>query len=225
MPEHPRAADFPSLDEPAFRLVTALRLVCGGSVVATRPIHARHDNEILGDVGGTAVLNSFGAADASRPTVLLSGDHVQGVRGVYERLANPAVGQDHSLQVALRRFVFAGSRALPEDRLIDLHISSEALFIKRRGVTGSRKGAPAARAARDMLAGDPALGIDGAQIERFVAGAYRLRNAEIHGDPPAARTMTLLSGAETDHLAPLVEDLAFVVGRAIAVVLDELTSS
>ncbi|WP_051362475.1 hypothetical protein [Amycolatopsis thermoflava] len=36
MPEQPQAPDFPRLEEPAQRLVTALRIVCGGSVVATR---------------------------------------------------------------------------------------------------------------------------------------------------------------------------------------------
>ncbi|MGH3865862.1 MAG: hypothetical protein ACRDQ4_06910 [Pseudonocardiaceae bacterium] len=46
-------------------------------------------------------------------------------------LATSPVQQDRSLQVALRRFVFADSQSLPEDRLIDLNICCEALLSKR----------------------------------------------------------------------------------------------
>jgi hypothetical protein len=66
MPEHPQAPSFPSLEEPAQRLVTALRAVCGGSVVATRPIHAQHDDDFPADVGGSAALPAVGVADVNR---------------------------------------------------------------------------------------------------------------------------------------------------------------
>jgi len=138
-------------------------------------------------------------------------------------LATPAVEQDRSLQVALRRFVFAGSKVLPEDRLIDLNICSEALFIKRGKIGGKQKGASAAAAAGQLLASDPVLKVEGADIEQFFIEAYRLRNAEIHGDHPAQKTMTLLNGAETDDLARFVEDLALLLGRAVHQILAELT--
>ncbi|MDX8031743.1 hypothetical protein SK803_16075 [Lentzea sp. BCCO 10_0856] len=127
MPESPKAPNFPCLEEPTQRLVTALRVVCGGSVMATRPIHAQHDDDFPLDIEGSAALSPVDAADISRPTLLLTEEHVDAVRSVYQMLAAPAIARDRSLRVALRRFVFAGSRFLPEDRLIDSSTSTSAL--------------------------------------------------------------------------------------------------
>jgi len=222
IPEHPQAPSFPSLEDPVQKLVTALRVVCGGSVVATRPIHAQHDDDFPRDVEGAA-LPAVGAADVNRSTLLLTDEHVDAVRSVYKMLATSAVAQDRSLQVALRRFVFAGSKSRPEDRLIDLNICSEALFIKRSNIQGGQKGVPAAAAAGQLLAGDPVLGVEREDVERFLKEAYWLRNAEIHGDHPVQKTITLLRGGKTDDLARFVEDLARLLGRAIQLVLAELT--
>jgi hypothetical protein len=223
MPEHPQAPNFPVLEEPARRLVTALRTICGGSVTATRPIHAQHDNDFPPTVGGSAVLLDIGAADITRPTLLLTDDHVDAVREVYELLTSPAAQQDRALQTALRRLVFAGSRSLPEDRLIDLNICAEALFIKRGNLKGKGKGSPAAAMAEQLLASDPILGVTPGDVEGFMRAAYQLRNAEIHGDHPTTTTMKRLNGATTDKLTLLVEDLARVMGRAIQLVLIEVT--
>lgn len=224
MPEQPQAPDFPRLEEPAQRLVTALRIVCGGSVVATRPIHAQHDDDFPPTIKqGTTLMSAVVAADISRPTLVLTDEQVETVREVYEMLRNPVVREDRSLQVALRRFVFAGSKAQPEDRLIDLVICCEALFLKRHGTEGPQKGAPAAANAGRLLAGDPLLDVGREQVERFVRAAYRLRNAEVHGDHPVRRSMTLLRGATTEDLARFVEDLGLVVGRALHLVLSELS--
>src|SRR5262249_6104357 len=67
---------------------------------------------------------------------------VDAVRDTYMALATPAVLADKSLQVAIRRFVFAGSRSLDTDRLVDLMTCAEALFIKRANQTTTAKGAP-----------------------------------------------------------------------------------
>jgi hypothetical protein len=225
MPERPQAPRFPSLEEPVQRLITALRVVCGGSVVATRAIHAQHDDDFPPSVEGSAALPAVSSADVNRPTLLLPDEHVDAVRGVYEMLANSAVQQDRSLQVALRRLVSAGSKSLPEDRLIDLNICSEALFIKRSKVKGVQKGAPAAAAADQLLAGDPVLGVEREDVERFLKEAYSLRNAEIHGDHPVRKTMTLLRGAKSDDLARFVEDLALLLGRATQLIVTELARS
>lgn len=223
MPEQPHGPDFPRLEEPAQTLVTALRVVCGGSVVATRPIHAPHDDDFPPTAEGSAALSAMVAADIGRPTRLLTDDQVDAVRGVYEMLATPAVREDRSLQVALRRFVFAGSKARPEDRLIDLVICCEALFLKRHGIKGRQKGAPAAANAGRLLAGDPVLGVEREEVEELVEAAYRRRNREVHGDHPVREPMTLLGGATTEDLARFVEDLGLVVGRALHLVLSELS--
>lgn len=91
MSERPKAPDFPSLEEPAQRLVTALRIVCGGSVVATRPIHAQHDDDFPPTVDGGAALSAVVAADISRPTQVLSNEQVEAVCEVYEMLGMAVV--------------------------------------------------------------------------------------------------------------------------------------
>ncbi len=191
-------------------------------MIATRPIHIQHDEDFPPTVGGSAALPDIGAADITRPTLLLTDYHVDAVREVYELLASPAAQQDRALQTALRRFVFAGSRSLPEDRLIDLNICAEALFIKRGNLKGKGKGSPAAAMAEQLLASDPILGVMPGDVEPFIRAAYQLRNAEIHGDHPTT-TMKLLNGATTDKLTLIVEDVARVMGRAIQLVLIEVT--
>ena len=223
LPEHPTAPDFPSLEEPAQRLVTALRIVCGGPVVATRPIHAQHDEDFPPTLDATAMRSEVVAADIDRPTMLLTDEQVAAVRAVYEMLTGAAVREDRSLQVALRRFVFAGSKAHPEDRLLDLIICCEALFIKRPGVVGKRKKAPASENAARLLADDPVLGAGHDEVKEFVGAAYGLRSALVHADHPVPMSMPLLHGQNTDQLGRFVEDLGLVVGRASHLVLNELT--
>jgi hypothetical protein len=58
LPENPAAPDFPSLLEPGQRLVTALRIVCGGSAVVTRTILQQHDDDFPIIGGGSAVLSA-----------------------------------------------------------------------------------------------------------------------------------------------------------------------
>jgi hypothetical protein len=223
MPEHPQAPSFPSLEEPVRRLVTALRVVCGGSVVATRPIHVQHDDDFPRDVGGSAALPAVGVADVNRPTLLLTDEHVEAALSVYEMLADPAVGRDRSLQVALRRFVFAGSKSLPEDQLIDLNICSEALFIHRNKIKTMQKANMVAMSGGQLLADDPVLGSGREHVERFLKEAYFLRNAEIHGDHLGSKPMTLLGGERTNDLVRFVDDLTRLLGRAIHLVIADLT--
>ncbi|WP_410593656.1 hypothetical protein [Amycolatopsis sp. lyj-23] len=221
VPEQPQAPSFPSLEEPAARLVTALRVVCGGSAVATRPIHMQHDEDFPHDIEGSAALSAVVFADVNRPTLLLAEDQVDAVLKVYAMLAEPAVVQDRSLQVALRRFVFAGSKPLPADRLIDLNICSEALFIQRNKIKTMKKADTVAVSGGQMLADDPVLGVSRGIIEQFLRKAYLLRNAEIHGNHTSSKTMTLLNGDKTTDLARFVDDLTHLMGRAIQLALAE----
>jgi hypothetical protein len=66
----PQAPVFPALYEPATLLITALRIVCGGSVVATRSMFAQADDEFPVVQGVSASLTAFDSADNGRPTVL-----------------------------------------------------------------------------------------------------------------------------------------------------------
>jgi hypothetical protein len=223
MPEQPQAPSFPSLEEPAQRLVTALRVVCGGSVVATRPIHMQHDDDFPRDVEGSAALATVALADVNRPTLLLTEKDVDSVLKVYAMLGAPAVVRDRSLQVALRRLVFAGSKSLPEDRLIDLSICSEALFIQRNKIKTMQKANTVAVSGGQLLADDPVLGFERGTVERFLKESYGRRNAEIHGDHASMKAMTLLNGDKTTDLARFVDDPTRLMGRAIQLLLAELT--
>jgi hypothetical protein len=168
-------------------------------------------------------MSAGGSADDARPTLLLSRDQITATQDLWQILGAHAVVQDGPLQVALRRFVLAGSKSRAEDRLLDLSICSEALFLKRAGYSGVDKGGPIAVRADALLAGDELLGTSPRGVEVFMRRVYDLRNAEIHGDSKKARPMRLLDGTTVDRLESVVEDLARVVGRALSAVLAEVS--
>jgi len=220
MPEHPATPPFPTQEDASTRLVMALRIVCGGSAVTTRLIRMQHDDDFPMGIGGVAALSAIGTADLGRPTPLLTSDQVDAAREVYQLLDAPAVREDRALQTALRRLVFAGARTLPADRLIDLMTCAEALFIKRAKITGNAKAAPIATRADRLLVGDAVVAAGEGDVEQLMKAAYRLRNAEIHGDDPtAAKNMRLLTGTNIDAVDRLIEDVERVLRRAIHLTL------
>src|SRR5262249_35382061 len=127
-----------------------------------------HDEDFPPTLDPTALRSALVAADIDRPTLLVAEEQIAAVRAVYEMLANTAVRDDRSLQVALRRFVFAGSKADPEDRLLDLVICCEALFIKRPGIKTMQKKATASANAALLLADDAVLAATHERVEGFV---------------------------------------------------------
>ncbi|MET7820515.1 hypothetical protein [Micromonospora zamorensis] len=214
----PDADQFPTLLEPASRLITALRIVCGGSAIATLPMYAQADDEFPIVRGARAAPTSFGAADNARPTHLMPQD-ADTVRIVYLMLGLPAVQQDRSLQIAIRRLVAAGTRNGNGDRLIDLSIAAEALFIQRGNLAGATKGDKIAAGAAQMLSNDPQVTADATEISGFMAEIYRARNAEIHGDGQPYGRLRRLSGTPTESLALAVADAELVMRRAVHLVL------
>jgi hypothetical protein len=62
---------------------------------------------------------------------------------------------------------------------------------------------------------------DAETILAFMRPAYRLRNAEIHGDDPTEQSLTLLDSSVTGSLAAVAEDIERVMRRAIHLVLRE----
>ncbi|UOX90429.1 hypothetical protein MUY14_07340 [Amycolatopsis sp. FBCC-B4732] len=214
----PVAGPFPSLSGPAEQLVRALRIVCGGSVSATRPIHIQHDEDFPFDLGSSAILSPVGLADLDRPTRMDS-DQLGDLREVFRLLADPDVQSNRALQTALRRLVASGSRSVTEDRLVDLMTSAEALFIKLDGVKSKTKGAVIAGGAAALLAEDVVLATSPDKIRAFMSLAYQLRNDEIHGDDPARRPAHLLDGTPTTSLEAIVDDVERVMRRAAHLIL------
>jgi hypothetical protein len=132
------------LADAARRLIMALRLAVGGSVLSSRVI--RHFRvSLLDSPSGSAVISRFGSVDADRPCLLLT-EHVQAVARLWNHLSRPEAGApDGATGVALRRLVDAGGRTDGADRLLDLMIAAEALLGARghdrgAGTTGVKMG-------------------------------------------------------------------------------------
>lgn len=214
---NPKAPTFPILDEPTDRLIKALRLVCGGSVVATRSMFGQVDDEFPIAQGHSAILNAFDSADHDRPTYLLP-DQLDDLRAAYNALAVPTVTADRSLRVAVRRFVAAGGRRVEADRLIDLTIAAEALFIEQ---DTERKRAAIAAGAAMRLVGVPDVAASGAQIRRFMETAYQARNLEIHTRIRTPVNLHRLDGTPADSMPHILEDLEKIMRHAILAVLAE----
>ncbi|WP_326564413.1 hypothetical protein [Micromonospora peucetia] len=215
VPAQPAAPEFPSLVEPASRLVTALRLVCGGSVTATRAIRCQPDEDFPQGLGPTASLSALPAFDEERPTVL-GREQVEAVREVYGLLRHPAVRENRGLQTALRRLVLAGADRVPTDRLIDLMVCAEVLFIKLPGLPEDRrKQDKIVDGATTLLADDPVLQAPLDRIDALLRLGYRLRNDEMHGDDPSGREQRTLTGQPTSDLSAVVDDIERVLRRAL----------
>lgn len=214
----PQPPAFPTLYEPANTLITALRIVCGGSVVVTRSMFAQADDEFPIVQGVSAMLSAFDGADNDRPTYLLT-DALNAFRATYTALSLPGVHADRSLQIAIRRLVFAGSRRVEADRLIDLMMSAEALFIKRANLLRGTKGDKIAVAAATLLAGDLELKADADQIQTFMRTMYQARNAEMHGDDRPYLNLRLLDGTPTDSMPGVLNDAEKIMRRAVLTVL------
>jgi hypothetical protein len=219
----PQPPAFPTLHELANTLITALRIVCGGSVVATRSMFAQADDEFPIVQGVSAMLSAFDGADNDRPTYLLT-DVLDAFRATYTALSLPGVQADRSLQTAIRRLVFAGSRRVDADRLIDLMMSAEALFIKRANLPRGTKGDKIAAAAATLLAGDLELKADADQIQTFMRTTYQARNAEMHGDDRPYPHLHLLDGTSTDSMPTVLNDAEKIMRRAALTVLAEHTA-
>lgn len=215
VPAQPAAPESGALVEPSSRLVTALRLVCGGSVTATRAIHCPPDDDFPQGLGPTALLSALPTFDEERPTIL-GREQVDTVREVYGLLAHPAVRKNRGLQTALRRLVLAGADRVPTDRLIDLMVCAEVLFIKLPGLPADRwKQDKVVDGTIALLADDPVLQAPPERLEALLRLGYRLRNDEMHGDDPSGRELRTLTGQPTDDLSAVVDDIERVLRRAL----------
>lgn len=113
----------------------------------------------------------------------LDDSQVSGFKQFWDRLQSQGVKRRGFLEVAIKRFSYAAERQLPEDQLIDLMISSEALFLcdvleeQYRGELRYRLGlragffiGPTASERRDIF--------------RLMRSAYDARSAIVHGGKP-----------------------------------------
>jgi hypothetical protein len=202
-------------------LVRALRIVSGGSVTITRPLRGQREQDFPILSGWSSLRSTVLAVDLERPCIVTT-DQVSDLLEIFGLLQSHSVRADQALAIALRRLVFAGTRSEAADRLIDLLISAEILFLKRSNTTTVAKGQPVAEAAVRLLREDPSLKTElgskadiAARVHELMRSAYRRRNAEMHGDVDLSQSrITGLSGRPLDDLATGVRDLDRLVRLA-----------
>jgi hypothetical protein len=209
-----------SIEDDAHRLQIALRLVCGGSITTGRPFQMQHPDDFDAHPGHSATLCNLDLPDENRVTILGTIEQVTQVQEIMTLLASHATAADRPLQMALRRLVSAGSRGLAEDRLVDLMVAAEALFIHGAGLGKTRDKKPfLADGAATLLADDAALGASASAITQFMKDAYKRRNHEVHADPHPPDTARLLDGTLALSLGAIVEDLERLMRRAVVLMI------
>ncbi|MEY9860999.1 hypothetical protein ABH935_006637 [Catenulispora sp. GAS73] len=148
----------PSFEDEAHRLIDALRLACGGSVSLGRPVQYQDPGDFDAHPGYPAARIRVKTPDPGATTVLYGTNQFEAVIAAYNALGQAAVTGDWLLMMVLRRVQMTSTRALPEDRLIDLAIAAEALFISHPGLNAPGSKSPKiAEDAADLLTGDPVL--------------------------------------------------------------------
>ncbi|MDH6519461.1 hypothetical protein M2163_003554 [Streptomyces sp. SAI-135] len=221
--QHPEAGTPSPFDAAVDRMLIALRIVCGGSVTYGRPMRMQSRDDFDAQPHASSSLTEVHHPVEDRPTLLVDAVTLGSLREVYDLLGKPGVQNERFLLNALRRLIMAGSRALPEDRLIDLCITAESLFIQHRGLSRRReKREHLVAGARALLSGDPYLGAEDQHVEQLIEDIYRRRNTEMHGDVAQAGPSRLLNGAMTSDLQALVGDFERLLRRAAHLVLIQI---
>jgi hypothetical protein len=193
----------------AERLVTALRVVAGGVVCAGAA--AQSDKPTIHGGRGGSYSRRFVARPQDAAPCVLDASKVSVVQDLWNQLAVPGVEADKALGIALRRLRDAPLRPGFEDRLIDLIIAAEALFLTDAGNAEDRGELSYRLALRAALfISDPPR--SRSQILTFFRRAYRARSAVVHGSQP--RRLRNLEGSNASA-ENVVEDLERLMRLAL----------
>ncbi|MEU6623352.1 hypothetical protein ABZ926_21635 [Streptomyces litmocidini] len=213
--QHPDAGAPSPFDAASSRMLLALRIVCGGSVTYGRPMAMQSQDDFDPQRYASSMLTEVQHPAEGRPTLLVEAAKVQELHKVYGLLGEPQIQNQRFLRNALHRLVMAGARAHAEDRLIDLCITAESLFIHHSGLPREHgKQKHLIDGAKSLLAGDPVFSAEGDYIEELISCAYRRRNTEVHGDVAGPGAFRRLDGTTTSDLHALVDDLERIMRRA-----------
>jgi hypothetical protein len=123
-------------------------------------------------------------------------------------LQSSGVKRDKALGNALRRFSYAGERTRrADDRLVDLMIVAEALFLSESGDPESRGELQYRLALRAAFFLTKIAGSQRRYIFELVKRAYKARSSLVHGD--TVDTVKLPNGKEIrlEEFADAMEDL------------------
>jgi hypothetical protein len=168
----PRGGPY-SLEEPvrAFgRVISGLRLFKPGAL-GLGAIHQR-TVQWQPDVGGT-LSSSIYETPFFGPTYELTKAEADEFLEFYNQLVRKRPSIKGSLELAIRRFDLAYERAYPADKLIDMMIAFEALFLPERDELALRLSLRVANLLRDEE--------DRQEIFKKMKRAYKLRSHIVHG--------------------------------------------
>ena len=139
------------------------------------------------------------------PRYALSADDVEPLRRVWRALRSEGVKKREALGGALRRFEYSGERCRPEDRLVDLIIAAESLFLDDAGDPQSRGELRYRLALRSAFFAEMP-GLTRRQVFDLMRRAYDTRSSVVHGKIPKS---VQLSGEvlPLEEFTDKVEDL------------------
>ena len=137
----------------------------------------------------------------------------------WQLLQSDRVRNRPTLGLAIRRFGYALERAFAEDRLIDLIIACESLFLSDSRLRGRNLSDPLAQRVAQLLGDTAAIRTT---ISYNIKQAYKLRNAVVHG---SSRTIQITD----EHRKPigreqLLEIIQDYTGRALRLMIERPAS-
>lgn len=160
----------------------------------------------------------FGYSPAPRHTEFeryrLEPTEVDELVALWRDVRSAAVRGKRFLVTAIRRLAFAGERARPEDRILDLMIAAEALFTPRTQTEVSHK--VALHAATFLERQDATV----ADVFKTMKQGYAARSAIAHGGEPETGRLAIGVDGTLEHLVALLSDymrdaLKRMISRAV----------
>ena len=166
--------DYQRIDETMRNGVLALRLLKGGIVQADSLFFI-----LVSEEGQRLAVKSSGnepILQNLRQEYALKFDEIAELRSILEKVHKAHATDLKNLLLACRRFQRVYTETDPEDKLIDMIIAFEALFIRgeKIKIIGERIASDCSR-----LIGETEK--DQEKIKEFLSKAYRIRNSIVHG--------------------------------------------
>lgn len=196
-------------------VVQALRLFKGGTLSAAGRLTSSTSWFLRGSRSYAHGTHQPGIG--GNQYALLKSDEAN-LRELWAKLTSDLVTRRKALMLALRRFSLADDRLLLDDKMLDLMIAAEALFLTDSGPEEDR----GELSYRLSLRAGFLLGDDGqSRRESFqhMRRAYRVRSKIAHGGE--VTTVKLGDGSEVD-LAEFVKSTHRVIREAIIAVIDRV---
>jgi len=190
------------------KLVIALRLFKPG-VTGISIVRMRYDLDI--PIMGTITQGSLSRGLYFGKEYNLTNAELED----FKRFWNELGSADYQ-GIAIRRFNYAYLRGDPEDKLIDVMIALEALFLK--GEKGGASSGTTIAVACSILIGKNQL--DREKIKKTLTRAYTIRNCIVHGSEYERIRTDAKTSAKFDTLPELVSEVEDYLRESIKKLLD-----